>query len=319
MKKILLLGLLAVFSLQAPAQNTDAFFEELTNNYADRDGFSASMITSDMFDLYIKKKNIDEESAVYEALNNLDKIIVVSQTGFSADAWGLAAGVSAEDKPKDDSAAELHKTILEHYKTGNYTLLKTENRMGEDVKVYLKKNQEKIESLALLTNSSAATNLVELKGDIDLSTVAELSKALNLRGLENLYKINNSGAMYFGQNTNAYFPQERIEEMVARQKELVERQRFLSEEQREKLEERARAQADRQMQMAERYREMAERYQRQPIFLNYPGDSTVYYLNGKKVEAETIKEIDKTNIKSIEVNKSEKEGEKTIVRIKTKE
>jgi hypothetical protein len=191
--------------------------------------------------------------------------------------------------------------------------------MGEDVKVYLKKNQEKIESLALLTNSSAATNLVELKGDIDLSTVAELSKALNLRGLENLYKINNSGAMYFGQNTNAYFPQERIEEMVARQKELVERQRFLSEEQREKLEERARAQADRQMQMAERYREMAERYQRQPIFLNYPGDSTVYYLNGKKVEAETIKEIDKTNIKSIEVNKSEKEGEKTIVRIKTKE
>ncbi len=69
-------------------------------------------------------------------------------------------------------------------------MFKTEKRMGEDVKVFLKKNQDKIKSLALITNSSASTNLVELNGDIDLSTVAELNNTLNLRGLENLYKIN---------------------------------------------------------------------------------------------------------------------------------
>ena len=71
--------------------------------------------------------------------------------------------------------------------------------------------------------------------------------------------------------------------------------------------------------MAEKYREMAEKYQRQPIFLNYPGDtSTVYYINGKKVKADEIKKLGKDEIKSIEVKKAEKEDEKTTIKIKTK-
>ena len=95
--------------------------------------------------------------------------------------------------------------------------------MGEDVKVYLKKNQDKIESLALVTNSSVSTSLVELQGDIDLKTVSELNQALNLRGLENLYKIDNSSTSEYGFFTGRreLFSEQRIEEMVARQHAMV--------------------------------------------------------------------------------------------------
>lgn len=318
MKRLILLTLAVIACFPVLAQNTGSFFKELTDKYADEEGFSASMITKDMFDLYLKKKNIDSESSAFEAIKNLDKILVVSQGNLSSVYATISTDGKPEKKEKSPLPDELYQTILGHYKNGDYTLLKTENRMGEEVKVYLKKNQEKISSLAVLTNSKVNTSLIELQGDIDLSAVADLNKTLNLRGLENLYKINNNNnTTFFGQNSHFYFPQEKIDAIVEQQKELAERQKIFSEKQREKIEEQARFQAEKQMEMAERYREMAERYQRQPIFLNYPGDSTIYYLNGKKVDIQTIKDLNKKDIKSIEVT-NDKEDNKTIIKIKAR-
>jgi hypothetical protein len=313
MKTILFIFMLCTFTLNGLAQQ--GLFGELTEKYADRDGFSASQITADMFDLYIKKRNIDEQSPVFDALKSLDNILVVSQSGVFR--RGIATTVETKT---DELAAEIHQVILDYYKKNNFTLFKTEKQMGEDVKVFLKKNQEKIESLALITHSQATTNLVELQGDIDLSTVSQLSQALNLRGLENLYKINNQGtaAFYVG-SPNSAWSQERIEEMVVRQKEMAEKQRHLSEEQRQKIEEQARIMADRQRELAERHRELAEKYNRYPILLNYPGDANaVYFLNGKKVDADALKKIKPDDIESIEVTKPKKESDETTIKIKTK-
>lgn len=313
MKTIMLIFTICVLSFTGWAQQD--LFGELTEKFADKDGFSASRITSDMFDLYIKKRNIDEQSPVFDALKNLDNILVVSQTGV------FRGGISTAGKTKtDDMAGEIHQAILEYYKKNNFTLLKTEKQMGEDVKVYLKKNQDKIESLALVTHSQVATNLVELQGDIDLSTVSKLNQALNLRGLENLYKINNQGAGAFYVNSpGSAWSQEHIEEMVARQRKLAERQHHLSEEQRQKIEEQAQIMVEKQREMEEKHRELAEKYKRYPILLNYPGDAnTVYFLNGKKVDTEALKKIRSDDIESIEVIKSKKEGEETTIKIKTK-
>ena len=313
MKQFILLMTLTIFSLTSLAQQNQNLFNQLTEKYADLEGFSASLLTRDMFDLYLKKKNLDETSPVFDALKKLDRIVVISQSKLMTD--GFTSGTTTVTKPENN---QLHETILEYYKKNNYSLFKTEKRMGEDVKVFLNKNQDKIASLALITNSTAATNLVELQGDIDLKTVAELNKALNLKGLENLYKLDNSSSFY-GPSAGISYSPERIDEMVARQREQFERQRNLTDEQRAAIEDQARAAAEKQMQMAEKYREMAERYQREPIFLSYPGDTnTVYFIDGKKVKAREIKELDKEKIESIEVKKPEKKDDKTTIRIKTK-
>lgn len=310
MKRITLIILVVIVSLPAFAQTTNDFYKKLTDQYANQDGFSASQITSDMFDLYLKKRNIDQESPVFEALKKLDKIMVISQSQIR----------SREEQKQNTQTGSmlktLHDTFIDHYKAEGFTLLKTEKRMGEDVKVYLNKNREKIETLALLTSSSVSTNLIELKGDIDLKTVSELNKALNLRGLENLYKIDNNGRNYY---SGYIYSAERIEAMKAKQREMFEKQRHLSEEQRMQVEKQAQVQAQKQMEMAEKYREMADKYQRSPIFLSYPGDTnTVYYLDGKKVKAKEVKELEKEIIKSISVTTDDKKDKKTTVRIKTK-
>ena len=112
---------------------------------------SASMLTSDMFDLYMKKKNVDESSEVADALKTLDNILVVSQSNLAVNAQWVSGFYNQEEKkeksPKneeEDNVGLIHKEMLNYYKTNGYTLLKTEKRMGEDVKVYLKKNQERI-------------------------------------------------------------------------------------------------------------------------------------------------------------------------------
>jgi hypothetical protein len=313
MKRMMFLMLVIVSSLPALAQQTKNLFDELTTKYADQEGFSASMLTRDMFDLYIKKRNVDEASPVFDALKKLDYITVISQSKFYVEAVQPSSG-----KEPENGKNPLYETILEHYRKNGYTLFKTEKRLGEDVKVYLMKNQDKIVSLALITNSSSATNLVELQGDIDLKTVGELNKALNLKGLENLYKLDSNNA-WEGFSTGVAISPERVEAMVARQREQFERQRYLTDEQRAAIEDQARASAEKQLQMAEKYREMAEKYGREPIFLNYPGDTnTVYFIDGKKVKAKEIKELDKEKIESIEIKKPEKGNDKTTIRIKTK-
>jgi len=315
MKQLILVVLLIGMSVTVQAQDVQRFFKGLTTNYADQDGFSASMLSSDMFDLYLKKKDLDENSEVAAALKNLDNILVVSQTKFGEAYRAFNEQANTEKNSKPDYE-KLHKEILTHYDGSDYTLLKTEKRMGEDIKVYLQKKNGNISSLALVTNSNTATSLVELDGNIDLANVASLSKAMNLRGLENLYKLDSKGS-YYGSYV-PYIDEERIEEMAVRAREMAERQAELSDEQMKKIQEQAEMQAQKQMEMAEKYREMSEKYGRQPIFLNYPGDSTRYYLDGKKVEIEKIKALNKDDIKTIDVNKDLDNEEITIVRITTK-
>lgn len=323
MKKIVLVMLVMGIWFPTLAQQSQSLFEQLTDKYAEKDGFSASMLSSDMFDLYLKKKNLEEDSELAKAFQGLDNILVVSQSSFNFTAPQYRSGfVNPEsDKPaKSEKGNTIHKEILNHYKNGGYTLLKTEKRMGEDVKVYLKKAQTKVNAIALITNSSSATNLVELQGDdIDLSNVAQLSKAINLRGLENLYKIDNSSSNYFSQKDyfRGYeFDEQHMAEIAEQAKRMAE-QAQLSEEQIAKIEEQAHLQAKKQMEMAEKYREMAEKYGRQPIFLSTPGDTnTVYIIDGKEVEAKDVKEmLEKEEIEQI--SKNSKNG-KTVIKIQTK-
>lgn len=320
MKRVTIILIAVLFAAPVFPQE---MFEQLTDNYADQEGFSATKITNDMFDLYLRKKNVEKDSPVYETLKKLDNILVASQSSFG------------EEEEVDIS--EIHSEILDYYNQEEYTLFKTEKQMGEDVKVYLKKENEKISSLALVTASGSSVNLVEMNGDIDLARLSELSKALNLQGLENLYKVHGGNSYpFFGNDvflpqwnsegwtlgdiyikdwdSEDFFNGEKIKDLQRK----IQEQNFLTQEQREKIEQQAQEMVARQTEMAKKYQEMAERYGRQPIFLSYPGDSTtVYYIDGKKVTPEEVKDIDKDNIESIEIDKSGK-GDKSVVRIKTK-
>ncbi len=360
MKQLTIVLILSILTIPVFSQD---LFTNITEKYAQIDGFSASNISSDMFEMYLKKKDIDKESPVYTTLQDLDNILLVSLRDF-------------EGRKEEPTVQTMYDELNEYYKGSGYSLFKTERQMGEDVKVYLEKDNEDITSLALITSSEMSVHLVELSGLINMNTLSQLGRVMNLRGLENLYRVNNSTANSFrfghdfdfnfdfdfeGLDTldfkglspeqieqieqsfanrqwfdedrlrelelkaqemaekSEYFNQEKIRQMEEKARQLAEQQHVLSEKQVRKIEEQAREMAERHIKMEEKYRQMAERYQREPIFLSAPGDTnTVYYLDGKKVKANKIKDIDHNTIKTIDITKGDKKGEQTIIKITTK-
>ncbi len=284
-------------------------FTSLTEKYASQEGFSATNLTRDMFDLYLRKKQVEPNSPVSETLRKLNNILVVSQS--------IIAGGKTEDNPAD-LVQEIHNTILSHYKSQSFTLFKTENRLGEDLKVYLKKNGEKVTALSLITASPTRVALVELTGDIDLASVSELNKTLNIKGLENLNKINGQSDFTFYEKFNGdfyfKFDDDQHLKLLDDQMKALKDQKFFE------LESKNREFSQQQKEMAEKAREMAEKYQRHPIFLSAPGDTNmVYIVDGKKVNVKEIKNLQPDQIKSIQIIKQDKDkpGKKGEIRITT--
>jgi len=320
MKTIIFLTFSLLLSFGAVSQG---LFSSLTEKYASQEGFSATNLTKDMFDLYLKKKQIDTNSPVYETLKKLDNILVVSFSNLP---------ITKEPAKTPETTSEMQKTMLNYYIGQSFTLFKTENRNGEDLKVFMKKNGVKVTALSLVVTTPTRITLVELNGDVDLSSISELNKALNLKGLENLYKINNQQEYPFSwQKYPEVFPGFSNDEQLEMQKNLqqsLKELNFLNEDkiqewtmQNKEMTEKQKEMFEKQKEMSEKYRQMAEKYRRHPIFLSAPGDTNmVYYIDGKKVTAQEINKINSDQIESIVINKPDKEhpSKKGEMKIKTK-
>jgi len=116
MKKTVLFLILAFVGSMLGAQD---MFQQLTDKYAKQDGFSATRITDDMFDLYLREKNIQEDSPVFETLKGLDDITVASLSNFGAE--------------EEMNLEDLHAEILEHYSRAGYMLFKTDSNHRNDI------------------------------------------------------------------------------------------------------------------------------------------------------------------------------------------
>jgi hypothetical protein len=317
------ISLMFICLLISSAAISQGLFRTLTEKYASQEGFSATNLTRDMFDLYLKKKQIEANSPVYETIKNLDNILVVT----------YSAGPSAKETESTGKTAEIQKTMLGYYNEQSFTLFKTENRNGEDLKVFLKKNGEKVNALSLVSATPTRLTLIELNGDIDLAGISEINNALNIRGLENLYKINGQQDMVvMGQRIPYGYFNGSSDQQFAFNKDLqyslenlnklnAEKMKEWAEQNKEMTKEQQKLMAERQKEMAEKYRQMAEKYGRHPIFLSAPGDTNmVYYIDGKKVSVSEINKISPDQIESISIVKPDKDhsNKKGEMRIKTK-
>lgn len=269
------------------------FFDEMVKKYVDVEGFSAVQLTNDMFGLYLKKKDIKPDDPVYKVLNDLDNMMVITQTFTGGDST---------------SQEKLKTEIRNHYQKNGYSLFKTEKKANSDLKIYIsKKADEGVKSMGLLSSNSFSVNLIEMNGKIDLGKVATLSNALNIRGLEQLRAFDNSSAPNnFNFNYQFDVPDFRSFELSEeRQKEIEEHmkkaQKVMESHQFKMLEN--------QKELGERQKEIFEKYQRYPIFFSGTGDKDAeYYLNGKKVDFDEVKKVMPDDIHSIEVIK--KDGSK---------
>lgn len=298
MKKLFLILVAAILMMPVSGQE---LFKTLVDKYADKDGFSAVQLSKDMFDLYLKKKNIDAKDPVYGVVNNLENILVITQV---------------KGNEKEDGLKNIQTEIIDFYKKKGLTLFKTEKKTGNDLKIYIQKDSKGVSSLGLVNLSELSLTLIEINGIIDLTSIASLNKAFNIRGLDALRKIDDSGNYFVNPDFSSFYvPDIRYELSEERRKEIEESVKKAQAEMKIR-------QKDMEMQQKEMLgyeKEFAGKYNRFPIVLGASNDSTVYIVDGKIVDKSEIKILNPDKIEKIEVVKESKNNKKVgVIKITTK-
>ena len=156
---------------------TDALFEK----FGAKDGFTTVHITKELFSMFgeitedIEGEDVQE---LNEVVNGLEYIRI------------LMYEISNDNKYADAGTLKAFKEDLDEVKLKNFTELMTVKEGGETVKFMIRKDGKIIRELLLLINQDDEAGFISITGNINLKSIAKLSKSMDIKGLDQLQKIN---------------------------------------------------------------------------------------------------------------------------------
>jgi hypothetical protein len=181
MKK-LLLSLVCMVFLVAPAiVNAQSPIDKVFDKYAGQDGFTTVNITKEMFQMLMqlgqgesKDTNMVEMKKIIELLTGL-KVLT-----FEFDSTKIVKAVS------------VYNEFSSVFPPNTYKELMTINEGRQNIKFMTKQDASgKISEMVMLMKDKTEVAVLSLTGTIDLSTVSNLSKGMNIHGMEGLKKMGN--------------------------------------------------------------------------------------------------------------------------------
>ncbi len=168
MKKIIAIVVLMMAVSGVKAQDAiSKFFSKYQND----DSFSHVNISSKMFSLFTEMEaTTDEDKEVLEAISKLKGLKILA---------------------KDDgrNARELYKEAFSLIPK-DYEELMTVRDKDKDMKFLIKENGGKISELVMVMGGNEEFMVLSLFGEIDLKQVSRIGKSMDVKGLENLQKMN---------------------------------------------------------------------------------------------------------------------------------
>lgn len=168
-KMILLLPLCLLLAASAFSQN-DAI-NRFFNQYMDDERFTVVFISPKMFNLVSKISTDDED------WENFREVV------------GGLTGLRVLTADSIDTGLTLYKEALSKVPSAEYAELLTVRDGKENVRIWVKDSGNIINELLLLVGAPDEFVLLSLTGQIDLDKISELSKGLDIQGVEHLKKV----------------------------------------------------------------------------------------------------------------------------------
>ena len=169
MKRIAIALIVMMASLQGFAQND--VISSLFEQYNDNPNFTKVSISSKMFELFTKIDASDpDDKAVLDAIGKLKGLKVIA-----ADSIADSRGVY------QDAVNRIQKK--------NYTELMSVKDGTEDMLFMIREKGSIIEELVMVAGGRKSFMVLSLYGEIDLSSISKLSKSMNVKGMEQLQKL----------------------------------------------------------------------------------------------------------------------------------
>ena len=168
-KTFWLLPIFLMIAAAVPAQN-DAIIR-FFNQYMEDERFTVVSVSPKMFSLVSKISTDDEDWEKFrEVVGDLTGLRVLTSDSIS-------------------NGVTLYKEALSKVPTGEYSELLTVRDGQENVRIWIKDKGNIIDELLLLVGSPDEFVLLSLTGKIDLDKISNLTKGLNVKGVEQLEKI----------------------------------------------------------------------------------------------------------------------------------
>jgi len=169
MKKLLIIAVIISSSIGAQAQSDaiSRFFQK----YEDDDEFTQVNITSRMFSLFTDLEINDKDDQ--EILDAISKI----------------KGLKILAKDKASNGQQLYRDALGKLPKGEYDELMSIKDGDQDMKFMIKEKGKIITELVLVAGGDDGFFIMSITGDIDLKQITNISRKMNIDGLQNLDKL----------------------------------------------------------------------------------------------------------------------------------
>jgi hypothetical protein len=167
MKTIIFFIVLVVVPLFAVAQGSPA--DKLFEKYSGREGYTSVYISRYMFSLFSGMETKDKE--IDNILGKLTGIRILA----SEDATSAGVNFFAE--------------IMKDLPRGEYEELMVIKEKGQDFQFLIREKDGLISELLMVAGGGSTNALISIQGNIDLNTIARLSRSMNIEGLDALQKI----------------------------------------------------------------------------------------------------------------------------------
>lgn len=177
MKKSIAIVSLVLFVLAAPLANAQSMIDKVFEKYSGQEGFTAVNFNKEMFQMFQQMSSGTDSSSI-EFKKMVDQLT------------GLKVLVYHFDSAQIVKAVSIYNEFAGAYPSSTFKELMTVNEGRQSVKFMTKQDSKgNISELVMLMKDKSEVGVISLTGNIDLSTVSQISKSMNIKGMENMQKI----------------------------------------------------------------------------------------------------------------------------------
>jgi len=143
--------------------------------YAAEKGFTGVSVSPEMFEMLASVQVSDSMGQMEEAHQMMKQL-----TGLKM--------LSYEPQPGVEMFPLIEKA-KKALKIDNYTEMMTVQDDGETIKFYVKKSGDKVSELLMTIQGEDQQVVLDIAGNIDMKSVAQLGRMMNMKGMGNLSKM----------------------------------------------------------------------------------------------------------------------------------
>lgn len=151
-------------------------FDKLYDKYAGKEGVTSINISPEMFKFLGSMDMSDSSKDAKEAQNVMDKLSGLKMLVY--------------ETPDAKTLDNFYKEIKKSLPFDSYSELMTVDDSDSHVKFLVKKNgKDKFSEMLMIVRGDEEVLIMSMLGNLDMNSISEIGKSLDMKGMDNLGKI----------------------------------------------------------------------------------------------------------------------------------